>query len=180
MKRLAIPLLALMLPAGLAAQDTPAFKDNSAVISCYLEQSEWKDGKPQPPPNEEAMLYAIQFEQNQRFSPATAREHDPNGLLAGARMTNMQLTDTPQGKAIIFHGPLADGTRVVLSMLRGKEDERGYLASLGRRTSEGVSQSLDGAPFYTGRCKLWRVESGANLLWEGFLKSEPTLKLGQK
>jgi hypothetical protein len=179
MIRSAFLLCALLLPAGLAAQDaTPALPDNAAVVSCYLEKSEWKDGRPLKPEGKEVLLYALQFDQSRIFSTATAREHDPNGLLEGARMTDMQLTDTPQGKAIIFHGPLADGTRVVLTMLRVHEDESGSLASLARRNAEGVG--LINTPFLTGRCKLWRVESGANLLWEGFLTSEPTLKLGQK
>jgi hypothetical protein len=179
MMRLAILLVALLLPAGLAAQEAgPVLPDDAPVVSCYLEQSEWKDDKPLKPSGKEAKRYVTQFDQSKTFSPATAREHDPNALMEGARMTAMQLIDTPQGEAIILHGPLTDCTRIVLTMVRGEENEAGFFASQARRSAGGVG--LINTPFLTGRCKLWRVQGGANLLWEGFLKSEPTLKLGQK
>ncbi|MEO1222467.1 MAG: hypothetical protein AAFY42_14215, partial [Pseudomonadota bacterium] len=156
------------------------FSDNSAVLSCYLERSSFADGVPQMPPGEIGLLYAVQFERDKEFSIETSRHHDPNGLLQGARLERMGTMDSPHGKVLMLSGNGDDGIVSTISLVLGKEDERGYLASLSRNRPGEEPQADSLEQFYPGFCKLWRPESGANLLFEALQGSEPILKLGKK
>ena len=176
-----IPLVAAAFPVAVAGEDAPApFSDNSVLVSCYLEASDFVDGKPQKPAGEQALLYVVQFERDKPFSKDTSRDHDPNGLLDGTRLEQISTMDSPQGKVLLLEGFGNEGVRSTLSLVLEIEDQRGNLASLSRQSFEGGQPTSKLEEFYTGRCKLWQLQTGANLLFEGFLDSEPVLKLGRK